>query len=136
MNKVKHLDSESGFTLVELIITATFVAAASAAIIGIFVTVNKLNKQARNLAIATALAQQKIETDRNQGYESIPANEDFTTSLPSNFGSPKSATASYSDLSPVQDGLKQLNIAIYWQEDKVTKHVQLSTLISQQGIGR
>lgn len=132
----RYLNTQSGFTLVELIITATYVASVSAAIVGIFITVNKLNKHARNLSIATAIAQQKIETDRDAGYSAIPASDDFTAKLPTNFGSPKSAVATFSDLSPAQAGLKQLDVVISWKDNGGTKHVQLSTLVAQQGIDR
>lgn len=122
--------------MVELIITATFVAAASAAIVAIFITVNKLNKQARNLAVVTALAEQKIEIYRNGAYSAIPLGtpaETFTSSLPSNLGSPKSAVTNVSETTP---GLKQVDVLITWKEDGVTKNVQLSTIVGQRGIDR
>lgn len=122
--------------MVELIITATFVAAASAAIVGIFITVNKLNKQARNLAIVTAIAQQKIETYRNGAYSAIPTGtpaETFTSSLPANLGSPKAAITNVGGSTA---GIKTVDVQINWQEDGVTKHVQISTIIAQRGIDR
>lgn len=133
---MRHLDSESGFTLVELIITATFVAAASAAIIGIFITVNKLNKQSRNLAVVTGIAEQKIESYRNGAYSAIPTGtpaEDFTSSLPTNLGSPKSATTNISESTA---GLKTVDVIITWKEDGLTKNVRLSTVVAQRGIDR
>lgn len=130
------LRSEKGFTLVELVVTATFVAITSAAIVDIFITVGKLNKEARNLAVATALAQQKLEVYRDSGYAAIPTGSpavDFTSSLPANFGSPKSAVA---NVTTPQAGLKKVDIVISYQEGGVPKHVQISTLMAQRGINR
>ncbi|HSH31779.1 MAG TPA: type II secretion system protein [Candidatus Saccharimonadales bacterium] len=134
--KLPPLREESGFTLVELIITATFVAIALVAIVEAFVTVDKLNRQARNLAIATQLAQQKVESSRNLGYAAIPASEDFSSTLPANFGSPKQATTEFADLTPAEPGLKRLNIVIYYHEGSVRKDVQVSTLVAERGINR
>ena len=133
---MKHLRGEDGFTLVELIITATYVAAASAAIVGIFIVVGKLNKEARNLAVATALAQQKIETYRDAGFTAIPTGspaETFSSVLPANFGSPKSATTTVTE-SP--SGLKTVDVVITWVDDHRTKKVEMTTLIAQRGIDR
>lgn len=134
---IKTGRSEAGFTLIELITTATFFATAGAAIIGIFIQVGKLNRQARNLTLATQAAQQKIEFNRNAGYAAIPASDNFTNSLPAQLGSPRSAVASLTDLSPPQVGLKQLDITItYTEQGPATKTVKLTTLVTQQGINR
>lgn len=126
----------AGFTLIELIVTAAFTATMAVIIVEVFVNVGKTIRLSRNLAIATQLAQQQIEIDRNAGYTAIPASQDFSSQLPANFGSPKSATATFSDLSPIQAGIKELDIAITWYDAGVQKNVQVSTLITHQGIDR
>ncbi len=136
MKVSEHLGNERGFTLVELIVTATYVAAASAAIIGIFIAVGTLNRHSRNLAVATALAEQKMETYRDAGYAAIPTGspaENFSSSLPSNFGSPKSALA---NVTIVQPGLKQVDVILSYTEDGRPKTVRLRTLMAQRGINR
>ncbi|HEX7259750.1 MAG TPA: hypothetical protein VF272_02350 [Candidatus Saccharimonadia bacterium] len=133
---MKILRSQNGFTLVELVVTAVFVTVASAAIITIFIVVGKLNKQARNMAVATALAEQKLEIYRDAGYHAIPTGapaETFTGALPANFGSPKSAVA---NVTTPQAGLKRIDIIITYTDDKRTKNVQISTLMTQRGINR
>jgi type II secretory pathway pseudopilin PulG len=133
MNQLRRQD---GFTLVELVITASFVAVASAAIIGVFITVGKLNKQARNMSTVTAIAEGKIENYRNAGYTAAtvgsPA-ETFTSTLPSNLGSPKSAVV---NVTTPSTGLKQVDVVITYTDDGKLKKVQLSTLIGQRGIDR
>jgi type II secretory pathway pseudopilin PulG len=131
-----YIKNQEGFTLVELVVTAVFVAAASAAIIGIFIVTGKLARQSRNLAVATALAEQKIEVYRDAGYAALPTGtpaEDFSGSLPANFGGPKSAVT---NVSLPHAGLKQVDVVILYTEDKRPKQVRLTTLIAQRGINR
>ncbi|MBW3538229.1 type II secretion system GspH family protein [Candidatus Parcubacteria bacterium] len=134
--RVRLTKDESGFTLIELIITVTFVTIALVAIVEAFITVDKLNRQARNLAIATQLAGRQVEAARNLGFEAIPASQSFTAELPDNFGAPKSGSAEFVDLSPAEPGLKRLNVVIYYHEGGIRKDVQLSTLITERGINR
>jgi type II secretory pathway pseudopilin PulG len=134
--KANPLRNQHGFTLVELIVTSTYVAAASAAIIGIFIVIAPLNRESRNLAAATATAEQKIEIYRDAGYAAIPTGtpaEDFTSKLPANLGAPRSAIANVSE---PQAGLKQVNIVISYSDGGKTKKVQTSTLMTPRGINR
>lgn len=130
------LHSKHGFTMVELMVTAMFISLTSAAIINIFILTGKLNTQARNLAVATALAEQKLEVYRDAGFNAIPLGspgETFTSVLPANFGSPKSAIA---NVTSPQAGLKQVDIVISYTDAGRTKKVQISTLMAQRGINR
>jgi type II secretory pathway pseudopilin PulG len=131
-----HLHRQDGFTLVELVVTATFVAMASAAIIGVFITVGKMNKQSRNLAVVAALAEGKLESYRNAGYTAAATgspSETFTSQLPANLGSPKSAIV---NVNTPSTGLKQIDVVITYTDDGKQKKVQLSTLMAQRGINR
>lgn len=132
----QKLNNEDGFTLVELIVTATLVSVASMAIIGIFTTIGIINRQSRNMAVATAIAEQKIEIYRDAGYEAIPTGspaEDFSNKLPANFGAPKSAVANVTTVSP---GLKRVDILINYTESGSPKKVQTTTLMTERGINR
>lgn len=122
--------------MIELVVTAVFISITAAAIINIFILTGKLNKQARNMAVATALAEQKLETYRDAGFNAIPTGspaETFTSVLPANFGSPKSAIA---NVSSPQPGLKRVDIVITYTDDRRTKNVRLTTLMAQRGINR
>ena len=133
---MRLLRSERGFTMVELVVTATYVAVASASIIGIFIAVSRLNTAAKNQTRATALAQQKLETYRDAGYNAIPAGspaETFTNSMPSGLGSPKSAVT---NVTVIQPGLKKVDVVISYTDYGRAKIVTLSTLMAERGINR
>jgi prepilin-type N-terminal cleavage/methylation domain-containing protein len=133
---MKVSKSESGFTLIEVLVTSVVIAIATVAIVEVFISVDRLNRQSRNLADATQIAQQKIESYRNIAYSNIPASENFTSSLPATLAAPRSATASFHDLSPAIPGLKQLDIVIYYTDGRARRDVQVTTMISQRGLSR
>ncbi|HVE81134.1 MAG TPA: hypothetical protein VNA68_03310 [Candidatus Dormibacteraeota bacterium] len=130
----RRIKNQHGLTLIELIVTASFVAAAAIAVAEIFITVGNLTRQARNISSATATAQEKIEVYRDAGYASIPTgSSDFTSTLPTGLGSPKSGTAVVVEAPP---GLKRVDILITYTEGKKAKKVQVTTYITQRGINR
>lgn len=131
---MKHWQNSAGFTLVEVIVTAAFVATASVAIIEVFVAIGGLNRQARDMAAVTQVAQSEVEDYRNTPFDNIASNPDFTSALPANIAGPKTATATITDLDPTNHNLKQLDVAISYTEGGVHKDVQVTTLITRRGI--
>jgi prepilin-type N-terminal cleavage/methylation domain-containing protein len=125
-----------GFTLLELVVTIGVISVGILSVVTVFANTTTINRQARNLALATEAAQQKLEAYRNLTYASIPGNEDFTSSLPSALLPPRSAIANFYDLSPAVDGLRRLDISITYTEKGVLRKAHISTLISRQGINR
>jgi prepilin-type N-terminal cleavage/methylation domain-containing protein len=133
--KLKHLNNELGFTLLEVIVTTIIIGFAFAAITDIVSSVDSLNRRSRNYVIATEYTQRQVENYRNAGFNAIPASADFTASLPPQLGSPRSGTATFTDLSPAVSGLKSLNITIQYT-DGASRTVKISTLVAQRGINR
>lgn len=127
--------NQQGFSLIELILAATFIAVAAAGIITLFTAVTRLNRQSQNLAIATQLVQQKLEEYRNTPYTSITPgnNQDFSSQLPPQLHSPRSA---FSDISELETGLKQIDVTITYQEDRVSKKVRATTYVTARGLNR
>lgn len=133
---MKVSNQQGGFTLIELVVTMTIIAIGAVAIIEIFVGIGNIDQQSRHMAVATQQLQIKVESYRNIAYASIPIGspaEDFTSSLPADLPSPRSATATITE-SPA--GLKLIDVQISYTEGKVTKRVQVSTYASRHGIGR
>ncbi len=127
------IKSQSGFTLLEIIVTITIIAMGTLAIASVSVGTGSINRQAQNLSLATEAAQKKMEADRNLPYASIPASEDFSASLPADLPTPKSATATLTTISP---GLSRLDINVSYTDKSHTRNAQISTLVYQQGINR
>lgn len=132
----RYLNQQSGFTLVELVITATFVAAAVTAIVGLFIAVNSLSRQSRNLSTVTALVEQRIETYRNKPFAAIatgsPA-ETFTNALPAEIKGPRTAVV---NVTQPQTDLMRIDVVVTYYEGKKQKRVEMTTLIARSGINR
>lgn len=126
---------QRGVTLIELVVACAVMGIAFLTIADLFVTVASLNRQARNLAIVTTLAQQQIEGFRNLSYNSIPiGSTDFSSALPANLGSPKTAAATVSET--VAGNLKHIDVLVTWYEGHVQKRVELDTDIAVRGVDR
>lgn len=128
---------QAGFTFLELIITTSIIGIVVVIVIEGFIGIGQINRNARNLTIATQLAQQQMEQVRNTPYNNIAAG---TTDISSILGpypsleNPRSATQTVSVIDA--NGLKQVDIAISYTVFNRTKHVQLSTQVASVGINR
>jgi type II secretory pathway pseudopilin PulG len=130
MNKKRQM----GFTIVELVVT---IVVAGIIIPSVAIALNNLaaiNHRARDYALANDIAQNKVETLRSNGYNSINMGTvNFSSELPASMGSPKSA--SYTISSPVT-GEKQIDISISFTEYNATRTLSFRTYISELGVGQ
>jgi type II secretory pathway pseudopilin PulG len=136
MNKKQQM----GFTIVELVVT---IVIAGIIIPSVAIALNNLaavNHRARDYALANDIAQNKVETLRSDGYNSInEGTVDFSNELPSSMGSPKSA--SYTVTTPVAagnpvTGEKQIDINISFTEYNSPRNLTFRTYISELGVGQ
>ena len=125
---------QKGFTIVELVVTIVIAGFIIPAVAVALSQLAVINHRARDLALATTLTQNKVETLRSNGYNSINnGTTDFSTELPSSMGSPKSA--SYTVTTP-RTGVKQVDINISFTEYKSTRSLTFRTYISELGVGQ
>jgi prepilin-type N-terminal cleavage/methylation domain-containing protein len=125
---------QTGFTIVELMITVVLAGIIIPAVAISLTNLAVVNKQARDQALANMLAQNKVETLRSAGYNSLNnGTTSFSAELPNIMGSPKSA--SYTISSP-QTGIKQIDISISYTEYKSTKALTYKTYVSELGVGQ
>lgn len=132
-----RIGEQRGFTLIELIITATVLAIIVVAVGGMLDSIGAINRSANQLTIATGIAQQQLERYRNIPYNDINVGTvDLSSALapyPS-LHSPRSATATVTQVDP--NGLKEVEIDISYTGSGGTKNVQVATEISYKGINK
>jgi hypothetical protein len=93
-----------------------------------------VNKIARDQALANMLVQNKVETLRSAGYNSLNnGTTSFVAELPNVMGAPKSA--SYTISTP-QTGVKQIDISLSYTEYHKTKSLSYKTYVSELGVGQ
>lgn len=129
--------SESGFTLIELVITSVVLSTMVLAILGLFGTLRDINARANNLTIATEAAQQQLELFRNLPYGSIAVGTQNTTPQLATYPMLGAARSSSSEVTLVDNrGLKKLVINLTYYDRGIQKRLQLATLIALSGINR
>ncbi|MBA3757393.1 hypothetical protein H0X09_00800 [Candidatus Saccharibacteria bacterium] len=133
-NPPNRYGNSVGFTIVELIITIVLMGIIIPAVAIGITNLAVINYQSRNLVLVNTLAQNKVETLRSFGYNSINnGTTAFTSEIPGTVGGPKSAT--YTITTP-QTGLKQIDVSITFTEYKVSRTVAFRTYISELGVGQ
>ncbi len=123
-----------GFTLTELVIAISLFGLIIP-IIALSVTeLTILNARSRNILLANTAAQNKVETLRSQGFNSIPTGTvDFSSELSSLLSSPK--TASYT-ITNSTASIKDVSITISFRDGTTTRTTQYQTSISELGVGQ
>jgi prepilin-type N-terminal cleavage/methylation domain-containing protein len=129
---VKH---QSGFTIVELLVTTVIAGLVITAITSLFITIEASQRSTQLLETANRAAEQQVEALRNNNYNALQpgTNITFTNDLPSNLPAPKSGIAAISE--PVT-GLRRVDVTISYKDGSSTKQVKLSSLIGQIGISQ
>lgn len=127
------LKRESGFTLVELALTAAVVGLAVLAIGTAFTTIQQANRDARTQIIATQAAQQEMEIVRNTPYSALAVG---TTDLSSNLSAypllpgPKSMQLAITQSAA---DLLQAEVTVSYQWHGGSRDLKLTTLVANNG---
>jgi prepilin-type N-terminal cleavage/methylation domain-containing protein len=125
---------QKGFTIVELVVTIVIAGIIIPAVAIALNNLTAINHRARDLAIANTIAQNKVETLRSIGYNSVATGTvDFSSELPGSMGAPKSA--SYTISTPTT-GEKQIDINISYTDYNTTHNLKYRTYISELGVGQ
>lgn len=130
---MKH--TQSGFTLIELIITMAITGMAVVSISTLYLNIQATQQRANWLESATRAGQTEVEVLRNNNYTNLTSGTDinFTSSLPANLPKQKTGVVHVSDPSP---GLKRIDVVITYKEGHYSRTVTFTSYIGVIGIGR
>jgi hypothetical protein len=128
------MKDESGFSIVELVVA---IIAGTLFILSINFIINNyihLGQRGRNLTTANSYAEGKIEALRSAGYNSLnTGTSSLTSELPVQLSPPKSGTLT---ISQPEEGLKQIDISITFNDNGVNRTYDYSTYIGELGVGQ
>lgn len=123
---------ESGFTLVELIVSITIIGIVLTSVTGLFLTIQSTQRRTAYMQSATRAAQRQMESLRNNNYNNLVAGQTitFTDQLPDNLQRPTGTVL----VSEPTSGLKRVDITVEYYEGTSRQEVKLSSLVGILGI--
>jgi prepilin-type N-terminal cleavage/methylation domain-containing protein len=126
------MKNNSGFTLVEIVVTIAVLGITTAAISSVFISIRNIQQQNKYLDIANRAANRQIESLRNDSYASLAAGStiDFTSSVPTTL---PDRTGSAIISSPAPD-LRRVDATVTYKAQGKTRTVTISSLIGEIGI--
>lgn len=126
---------DSGFTLVELIVTISIFGLLIIGIANLYMTIESTQRKSYHLEIATRAGEKQIESLRNIQYGSLEPDTtiDFTSDLPEDLPDPKTGTVAISE---PEDGIRRVDVTITYKDTNGIKTVKQSSLIGALGIGQ
>ncbi len=133
--------NESGFTIVELLITLTILATAYISFNSLFVSVLRISDRSSEFVLANSSTAQKMQAYENTNFDNIGTGgvleeveiEDFESDLPSELNEPRSAKVYATMLSPT---LKRVRVTVMYQDFSDGEEVTYVSLIHESGLGR
>jgi len=124
----------SGFTVVELVVTIVAAGVIIPAVALALANIIGIDHRARDLTLASSVAQTETETLRSVGYNSLShGTTSFTSQLPAAMGNPKSANYT---ISTPETGVKQIDITISYSDYGASHTFTYRTYISELGVGQ
>jgi prepilin-type N-terminal cleavage/methylation domain-containing protein len=138
----KATDDQSGFAIVELLITLIIIGVAFGAFMVTFTTIQSINKKAQDISKANTLSFAKVQEYENKNYTTLPATapigtlqevEDFSASLPTTMQSPRVGKVYINTISAT---LKQVVVTIEFGSGDTKRIVQYGDFIQRHGLGR
>src|SRR5262245_10449841 len=106
--------NESGYTIVEIIVTLVVGIIIVGAINLLLVNQNHLSQQNRDLVLANAYMEGKVESVRSAGFKSLSdGSTNITSELPAELSAPHSGTVT---VSSVDTATKKVNISVTYND--------------------
>jgi prepilin-type N-terminal cleavage/methylation domain-containing protein len=133
---------QSGFALVELLITLIVIGVAFGAFVTTFTAIQNINKKSIDINTANALAFAKIQDYENKNFNNITSTtpqgslvqvEDFSNTLPTSLQTPRVGKVYINTVSPT---LKQIVVDITFGSGGDQRHIQYANFIQKNGLGR
>lgn len=130
-----HKRNESGFTLVELLVTISIMGLLIVGLVNLYIAIEASQRKSYHLEIATRAGEKQIESLRNSQYASLEpgVNIDFTDSLPDDLPEPRSGIV---EVSEPEDGIRRVDVTITYKDGGKSKTVKQSSLIGVIGVGQ
>lgn len=126
--------NQAGFTVVEILVAIIVGAVVITGANGIIVSQSYLSQRGRDLVLANAFVEGKVEGLRSTGFLALSdGTTDITAELPAELNSPRVGTVTISTYS---SAIKRVDISITYNEQGASRNYSYSTLIGELGVGQ
>lgn len=135
-----------GFSLVEVLVVTALLGMAALSLIGVFAYGFKLVHKAKQVTLATQVAQVQVERFRNTDYDAIPVANGTAVALdatqypflftPDGVCYLQNARETVSVSPGIDENLKRLDVTITWNAQGQPMRKDLVTYIAKDGINR
>lgn len=124
--------NQTGFTIVEVLITIAFLGLSIVGISNIFLGVQTIQRNAAYTDIATRAAQRQIESLRSNNYSSLTPGQTitFTNDIPATLPS-RTGIAVVSEPSP---DIRRIDATVTYKINNNTRTITISSLIGAIGL--
>lgn len=123
-----------GFTIVELLVAIIVGAVIIGAATGIIVSQTHISQRGRDLIIANAYIENKIESLRSAGFAALNVGTTYITGeLPSELNSPRNGSIVITSPS---SAIKKILITISYNDQGTSRSYSYTTYIGELGVGQ
>jgi type II secretory pathway pseudopilin PulG len=142
MKNLIHSSKQSGFTVMEVVLTTAIAGFILLGITAMINSLNSINDRARDLTLANALAENKAESLRSISFTGlVNGTYDFSNELPAELTGPTTASYVVTDAvdpatSTAMTNVKQVDISITYQETGIARSLEYTTYIGELGVGQ
>lgn len=128
------MKDQSGFTIVESIVAMVVGALLMGSAILVLTSGQRLSQKHRDLVVANAFVEQKVEALRSVGFLGLnDGTSDISNEMPSELNSPRSGSL---QISTPSGGLRQIDITINYNEQGTSRTYTYRTYVGELGVGQ
>lgn len=124
----------AGFTIVELLVTIIIGTIMISSATLIFTSQTRLSQRGRDVVIANAYMENKVESLRSLGFLGLnDGTTDLTSELPAELSAPRSGMLTISSQSTA---IKQIDLSLTYNDQGINRTYSYRTYIGELGVGQ
>lgn len=127
-------NNSQGFTIVELVVAIIVGSIITSAAMLILISHTRLSQRGRDLIIANAYAERKVESLRSLGFSGLGlGTTNITSELPTELNTPRSGSV---EVSSQSSAVKKVVLTITYNDQGASRTYSYTTYVGELGVGQ